>query len=119
MSSSAVRGRETDDSEQERLTKRVKMDEGPAIEHEPIPDVEMYLTDSQSKSSSEDLLPPSRRLLPFQGSVALGGDGYRISEPDVGISEYIANDIPQIEGIIKQRYAPAADRLRLCLMRWM
>jgi tRNA pseudouridine13 synthase len=29
----------------------------------------------------------------------------RLMETDVGISEYIAKDVPKITGIIKQRYA--------------
>jgi hypothetical protein len=119
MSSTAVRERETDDTEEERLAKRVKMDGGHSIEsHDPSQDMEMPLTVPEAQSTSKDLLPPSRRLLPSQEPKQFGGDDYRVSEPDVGISEYIANDIPQIQGIIKQRYAPLADRLKPSLMHW-
>lgn len=110
MTSTTVRERETDDTEQERLAKRVKLDEDISTEsHEPSIAVEMPMTVHET---SDDLLPPSRSLLPFQGPKAIDGNGYRVSEPDVGISEYIANDIPQIHGIIKQRYALAADALK-------
>lgn len=107
---SHIREREIDDTESERLAKRLKMDENlSTASHEPIQDVEISPVGPEEKFSSEDLLPPSRSLLPsYKGGILHGGD-CRVSEPDVGISEYIANDIPQIEGIIKQRYVQALD----------
>ncbi|EJD53740.1 tRNA pseudouridine synthase D [Auricularia subglabra TFB-10046 SS5] len=47
----------------------------------------------------EDILPPSIVLVNRDRK-----DAYRISERDVGITEYIAKDVPCIDGIIKQRF---------------
>ncbi|KAF8517809.1 pseudouridine synthase [Gautieria morchelliformis] len=104
MSNTGVRERETNDAEKERLTKRVKMEHSSTESvHEASPDVEMSkLAAPESKSHEDDLLPPSRSLLPCRSKTS--GDYFRVSEPDVGISVYIANDIPKIQGIIKQRF---------------
>lgn len=54
----------------------------------------------------ESLLPPSHSLLGTKFSSQPSADGHvRILETDVGISEYIAKDVPKIDGIIKQRCA--------------
>jgi tRNA pseudouridine13 synthase len=54
----------------------------------------------------ETILPPSHSLLgtspPLQDE---SGAIIRLMESDVGISEYIAKDVPKIAGIIKQRCA--------------
>jgi tRNA pseudouridine13 synthase len=88
--SAPTRARELDDSQDGRSPKRTKIDES--------------LTGSKSSGDPElaDVLPPSHVLL----GPTLSSDGsiYRILEADVGISEYIASDVPKISGIIKQRY---------------
>src|SRR5271170_7753796 len=52
----------------------------------------------------EDLLPPSRILLPSSNLVERTVDQLNITfESDVGITEYVSSDVPPIRGIIKQR----------------
>jgi len=110
MSNTGTRARETDNTESERFAKRLKTDGNSSIEpSEPGPDVRISSVEPEFKFSSEDLLPLSRSLLPSRKTKVSVGKDYRVSEPDVGISEYIANDIPQIEGIIKQRYVRRFD----------
>jgi tRNA pseudouridine13 synthase len=62
--------------------------------------------DSANLTTNETILPPSHSLLgtppPLQDE---NGAIIRLMETDVGISEYIAKDVPKISGIIKQRYA--------------
>lgn len=51
----------------------------------------------------EDLLPPSRSLLPSSKLVERPADKMNMTfEADVGITEYVS-DVPPIQGIIKQR----------------
>src|ERR1700741_2117066 len=60
-------------------------------------------SDSASTTTNETILPPSHFLLgtapPLQDK---DGAIIRLMETDVGISEYIAKDVPKISGIIKQ-----------------
>jgi len=62
--------------------------------------------DSANTTTNETILPPSHSLLgtapPLQDE---SGAIIRLMETDVGISEYIAKDVPKISGIIKQRCA--------------
>ena len=62
-------------------------------------------SDSAIDAPKETILPPSHSLLgtapPLQDD---SGAIIRLTESDVGISEYIANNVPKIIGIIKQRY---------------
>ncbi|KZP32946.1 tRNA pseudouridine synthase D [Athelia psychrophila] len=89
-----TREREADDTLEERSPKRTKLDDS-------LNEASTAPTDSEE----ENLLPPSHVLLGI-AKPATGPDGalYRISEQDVGISEYIASGIPGISGIIKQRF---------------
>jgi tRNA pseudouridine13 synthase len=61
---------------------------------------------SAHTATSENILPPSHSLLgttpPLQDE---DGAIIRLMESNVGISEYIAKDVPKITGIIKQRCA--------------
>src|SRR6267154_299002 len=63
-------------------------------------------SDSATDAPKETILPPSHSLLgtapPLQDE---SGAIIRLIESDVGISEYIAKNVPKINGIIKQRYA--------------
>ncbi|GBE79670.1 pseudouridine synthase [Sparassis latifolia] len=60
---------------------------------------------SALKSDVESLLPPSHAFLGAPAPVYTeDGSMQRIMETDVGISEYVGHDVPQIEGIIKQRF---------------
>lgn len=63
-------------------------------------------SDTASDAPKETILPPSHSLLgtapPLQDE---SGAIIRLKESDVGISEYIAKNVPKINGIIKQRYA--------------
>ena len=62
--------------------------------------------DSANTRTNETILPPSHSLLgtapPLQDE---NGAIIRVMESDVGISEYIAKDVPKMSGIIKQRCA--------------
>ena len=105
MSNNGVHEREKDDNEDPRLPKRLKMDIDPAMElQESVKDVEMTTASSKTRYPSEDILPPSRALLPYRRPETPVDDVFRISEPDVGISEYMSGDVSRIVGIIKQRY---------------
>ncbi|KAF8745972.1 hypothetical protein AX14_004266 [Amanita brunnescens Koide BX004] len=53
---------------------------------------------------SESVLPPSHSLLGVPLPVAPPGQPLNFTEADVGISEYVANDIVKVEAIIKQRF---------------
>lgn len=81
-----TREREQDDGA-ERRYKRTKLADSAQTIAETIP---------------ENPLPPSHVLLgkppPISDSFM-----FRIQETDVGISEYIGQSIPKIDGIIKQR----------------
>jgi tRNA pseudouridine13 synthase len=59
--------------------------------------------DSKENSpSTESVLPPSHTLLGI--APTFSSDGLRqVLQTDVGISEYISQDVPPISGIIKQR----------------
>jgi tRNA pseudouridine13 synthase len=63
-------------------------------------------TASVAAIDKKTILPPSHSLLgtapPLQDE---HGAIIRLMESDVGISEYIAKDVPKIGGIIKQRCA--------------
>ncbi|KAF8591414.1 pseudouridine synthase [Ramaria rubella] len=107
MSSTGVHERETDDVEQQRLAKRAKTDkETVSTTFQPsVLTKEMEVpTDAHTEFPSDDLLPPSRSLLPHKRSGDIKTNEFRISEPDVGITEYISHDVRRIEGIIKQRF---------------
>ncbi|KAF8529043.1 tRNA pseudouridine synthase D [Hysterangium stoloniferum] len=63
----------------------------------------MINTEDLNVSSRDSILPASRRLLPHQNANSSEGT-FPVTEQDVGISEYISHDVPQIAGIIKQRF---------------
>lgn len=100
MSANTFRERD-DEIEIERDAKRAK------ISHEiqnNADNIGLVEPETTSNISFEDLLPSSKVLLPHKGVGWGEHSGYQVSEPDVGISEYISDDVPRIEGIIKQRY---------------
>jgi len=78
-------------------------------------------SDPASVTTNETILPPSHSLLgtalPQQDE---SGAVIRLMESDVGISEYIAKDVPKICGIIKQRCAllSCTQRLTLTVQRF-
>lgn len=81
------------ESEESRPPKRTRVNESSTEERE-------------QEEISESILPPSHVLLGTSApSLAPDGLIHKILETDVGISEYIARDIPKISGIIKQRYS--------------
>jgi tRNA pseudouridine13 synthase len=96
--SAQTREREPDDSQDGRSPKRTKLDDS--------------VTDSKAlggilseDAGSNDILPPSHVLLnTSRPTLTSDRSMHRIVEADVGISEYIARDVPKISGIIKQRY---------------
>ena len=100
MSTLIVRERDLEQSDDERETKRLKTDHSGDTAEVAANAESTRPEEATSMFSSEDLLPPSKALLPHKPS---GLDIYRVSEPDVGISEYISHDVPRIDGIIKQR----------------
>jgi hypothetical protein len=67
-----------------------------------------------SKDAIEDLLPSSRALLPSARLVERPADQANLTfEADVGITEYVSQDVPPIHGIIKQRYVKPCKILQL------
>ena len=94
---------------EEPPSKRLKVDDA-AEESKLAPDLSATLpivpSDSVSDAPKETILPPSHSLLgtapPSQDE---SGAIIRLMESDVGISEYIAKNVPRINGIIKQRCA--------------
>lgn len=118
--STSPRVRERDVNDEHDPTpsaKRVKLDEVPEVtmvtETEPAQSSSSLPSDNQkAQAKTESLLPPSHVLL-GTASPATSEDGtmLRIMETDVGISEYIAKDVPKIEGIIKQRCVSASSYL--------
>ncbi|KAI9512222.1 tRNA pseudouridine synthase D [Russula earlei] len=69
------------------------------------PNYDQRPPDSACPAINDTILPPSHSLLetapPLQDET---GAIVRLMESDVGISEYIAKDVPKISGIIKQRF---------------
>lgn len=64
----------------------------------------LQATSGESPYIVEDLLPPSRSLLPSSKLVERPADQPNLTfEADVGIIEYVSSDVPPIQGIIKQR----------------
>jgi tRNA pseudouridine13 synthase len=98
-----------DNSTEEPPSKRLKVDDV-TEESKSAPDLSATLStvpsDSATDTPKETILPPSHSLLgtapPLQDET---GAIIRLMESDVGISEYIAKNVPKINGIIKQRYA--------------
>jgi len=73
------------------------------------------LDDDKAQNPSEvvkaPLLPPSHALLGITRGKP-DGDGFtQMLETDVGISEYVGQDIPPIQAVIKQRCAQYFNRL--------
>jgi hypothetical protein len=83
--SMTTREREQDDGA-ERGSKRTKLGSAQTI----------------AETNPENPLPPSHVLLGKPPPIS-DGFMFRIQETDVGISEYIGQNIPKIDGIIKQR----------------
>ena len=83
----------------EKSSAQASLTYSPPISQAGTPETEIVTASSQS------LLPPSHVLLETTPP-AYSEDGMllHITETDVGISEYIAKDTPQIGGIIKQRH---------------
>ena len=83
------------ESEEGRSPKRARIDESSAE----------GIVEEKKQPEDECILPPSHVLLGTSApSLTPDGSIYKILETDVGISEYIARDVPKISGIIKQRY---------------
>ncbi|KAF8505642.1 tRNA pseudouridine synthase D [Russula emetica] len=97
-----------DNSTEEPPSKRLKVDDA-TEESKSAPDLSATLpivsSDSATDATKETILPPSHSLLgtapPLQDE---SGAIIRLMESDVGISEYIAKNVPKINGIIKQRF---------------
>ena len=98
-----------DNSTEEPPSKRLKVDDT-AEGSKSAPDFSttspIVASDSATIAAKETILPPSHSLLgtapPLQDE---SGAIIRLMESDVGISEYIAKNVPKINGIIKQRCA--------------
>jgi tRNA pseudouridine13 synthase len=96
-------------STEEPPSKRLKVDDA-TEESKLAPDLSSSLpivpSDPAIDAPKDNILPPSHYLLgtapPLQDE---SGAIIRLMESDVGISEYIAKNVPKINGIIKQRYA--------------
>lgn len=92
----------------------VDVEEGQAASNNAIPDEgEQNIIGGQiaevdaaeSGDRAENFLPPSHVLLgkqPAKESVDVNFP--RVTELDVGISEYVSHDVPPMHGVIKQRY---------------
>ena len=94
MSSLTVRGREQDDGDIERYSKRSRIDG---------PDAFAGKTPPTGGPCLEHVLPPSHVLLGIPLPIQHDDAPMNFLETDVGISEYIGCGVPKIEGIIKQR----------------
>jgi tRNA pseudouridine13 synthase len=107
--SNTVRKREGDDIEIDRNTKHIKVFHERDLDldepTETLDNAKAIDSSSFPKSSLDDLLPPSKVLIPREESISRQRNAYRIDECGVGISEYISHNIPKIDGIIKQRCA--------------
>ena len=98
-----------DNSIEEPPSKRLKVDDA-MEDSKPAPESSATLpvvpSESATDARKEAILPPSHSLLgtapPLQDE---SGAIIRLMESDVGISEYIAKNVPKINGIIKQRCA--------------
>jgi tRNA pseudouridine13 synthase len=95
---SVVRKHESDEIHTEPLHKRLRLDEGEAIEGEEL------AGDGTVPAVGGGLLPPSHSLLDVPLREESSDAFFRLSESDVGISEYVGRDVPKIAGIIKQRH---------------
>jgi tRNA pseudouridine13 synthase len=98
-----------DNSTDEPPSKRLKVDNA-TEESKSAPDSSTTLpiipADSATDVPKEAILPPSHSLLGTAPPLLdESGAIIRLKESDVGISEYIAKNVPKINGIIKQRYA--------------
>lgn len=98
---STSRQREDDLQSTERSPKRTKLDD------EENQDVVMIYRDDEEEAvgdtAFESLLPPSHKFLNAPPTLRSDGMAQQVLEKDVGISEYIGYDVPQVGGIIKQR----------------
>jgi len=96
-----------DNSTEEPPSKKLKVDAA-TDESKSAPDLSATAvsSDSATEAPKETILPPSHSLLGTAPPLHDGsGAIIRLMESDVGISEYIANNVSKINGIIKQRYA--------------
>ena len=97
--SARTRERDLDNLQDGRSHKRTKLDDSST---ESIPSGEAL---SEETQESDGILPPSHVLFNISKPTSTSdGPMHRVLEADVGISEYIASDVPKISGIIKQRY---------------
>jgi hypothetical protein len=97
--SSSVRVRDHDEDESGRSPKRLKADgTNPIVFAEA--DVVLQPMDSPLLKNH---LPPSHALLGVPQQDLADGSLFRLTESDVGISEYVGRDVSKIDGIIKQR----------------
>lgn len=95
---SVTRERDLDDTEDARPQKRTRIDDSLAD------DENDEALETTAPPQAENLLPPSHVLLgTTKPSLPSDGSIYKVLETDVGISEYISCDVPEISGIIKQR----------------
>jgi tRNA pseudouridine13 synthase len=117
---SLIRPRSEDDLlEEERETKRAKLEGGedgqqfdraPEAGQPTAVEETMDYSSADAKYNLENLLPQSRSLMGLPPAPELPPDGFmhRTCEVDVGISQYIGNNLSEINGIIKQRYVPSS-----------
>jgi len=92
-----IRKLEQGDTEHERPSKRIKIEQPTVEANEDVAD--NYVSEP---SCVEDQLLPSHVLLDIP-PVTSDGFVFRVQENSVGISEYVGRNIPKIDGIIKQR----------------
>jgi tRNA pseudouridine13 synthase len=100
--SSSVRARD-DEGESERTPKRKKVDDADAVVFSEADVVENTQL-NEIPLLQKNPLPPSHALLGVPPLDMSESPFFRLSESDVGISEYIGRDVSKIDGIIKQRY---------------
>lgn len=100
--SSSVRAREQDGDDSERSPKRTKVDDADTIVFAEA-DVVANSQDIELPFLQNNPLPPSHALLGVPQQDISKSPFFRLTESDVGISEYIGRDVSKIDGIIKQR----------------
>lgn len=99
-----TRSRDEDSDDADRATKRLKPDDASVVADTSDEPMKMDVTEGTNTEVPDSLLPPSHTLLNAPPPLYTpDGSMQRIMETDVGISEYIGRDVPQIAGIIKQR----------------
>ena len=105
LTAQRIHAREDEGDIQERPMKKTKTAIQLSVSENAAPPTDTMSVDvSEPEKQAESMLPPSHALLGAPPPLyTTDGSMQRIMETDVGISQYIGSDVPQVSGIIKQR----------------